>query len=104
MDFDILHYYTKFMNNKFTFLRENIKECRYFLDSVFLKMDDYAILKIALNSSLLTGEHYNTLLNSTFQKIGELNLNKVLSSYDLDLIFGPEDFIYTFHNIDRGAD
>jgi len=104
MDFDVLHYYTKFINNKFTFLRENIKECSMFLDNIFLKTDASFILKVILDSNLLLGGCSNTFLDSAFQKVGELNYIKVLSSYDLDLTFNSESFIYTFNNIDRNFD
>ena len=104
MDFDVLHYYIKFLNNKFIHFRENIKECTLFLDSIFSKMNHVAIMRMFLDSNLLTGDNPDTFLNTAFQKIGELNLNKVLSSYDLDITFRPEDFIYTFNNIDRDAD
>jgi len=104
MDFDILHYYIKFLNNKFTFLRENIKECALFLDNIFSKMNNVAIMRMLLDSNLLMGGNSDTFLNTAFQKIGNLNLNRVLSFYDLDIPFNSGDFIYTFNKIDRDAD
>ena len=104
MDFDVLHYYSKFINNKFTFFRENIKEYRIFLDCFFLKINRHDVFNMMFDTSTLTGEYLDTFLNSAIAEVGNRNCSKVLSSYDLDLVFEPEDFIYVFNNMDENID
>jgi hypothetical protein len=56
------------------------------------------------DTSTLTGEYLDTFLNSAIAEVGNRNCSKVLSSYDLDLVFEPEDFIYVFNNMDENID
>lgn len=104
MDFDVLHYFERFINNRLISLHEDIEEHVLFLRNVFSKTSDYFILKMMLNSNSPINNYQDTFLNVAFHTIGELNYNKILSLYDLDLVFSKEDFIYTFDKIDRVAD
>jgi len=67
MDFDVLHYYNKFLNNKIASLRENIQQYKILLDYIFIESDNYNILK-ALDFTLVENKP-NTFLDSTF--VGE---------------------------------
>lgn len=39
MDFDVLHYYEKFINNRFTFLNKDMEQSKVSLNSIFSELD-----------------------------------------------------------------
>ena len=64
MDFDVLHYYNKFLNNKIGSLRESIQQYKILLDYVFIESDSYNILK-AVDFTLMENK-ISTFLDSAF--------------------------------------
>lgn len=98
MDFDVLHYYNKFLNNKIGSLRENIQQYKILLDYIFTESDSYSILK-AVDFTLVENKT-NTFLDSTFIDKYIQNPKNALFLHDLILSTKLENFSGLDKNLD----
>ena len=98
MDFDVLHYYNKFLNNKIGSLRENIQQYKILLDYIFTESDNYNILK-AVDFTLVENKT-NTFLDSTFINKYIQNPKNTLFLHDLILSTKLENFSGLDKNLD----